>query len=150
MTTWGDNLPRTGGCIAPITYEDGTDGPHRVWLRDEEVPGLAMSRSVGDTIGKKAGVSSEAEITEVGAIRGFGVACGCLENSTVPLCGGGAQVQLTEEDFCIVVATDGLWEFVSNDTVGDIIHRLGVEHGHDEVSGTGVSRGVVVWCCCGC
>ena len=54
-----------GGCIAPITYEDGTDGPHRVWLRDEEVPGLAMSRSVGDTIGKIAGVCSEAEITEV-------------------------------------------------------------------------------------
>ena len=54
-----------GGCIAPITYDDGTDGPHRVWLRDEEVPGLAMSRSVGDTIGKLAGVSSEAEVTEV-------------------------------------------------------------------------------------
>lgn len=96
-----------GGCIAPITYDDGTDGPHRVWLRDEEVPGLAMSRSVGDTIGKIAGVCSEVEVTEV---------------------------QLTGEDFCVVVATDGLWEFLSNESIGDTIYKLSVEHGEDETA----------------
>lgn len=57
-----------GGNIASITYDDGIDGPPRVWLRDEGVPGLAMSRSVGDTIAKQAGVCSEVEVTEVPAL----------------------------------------------------------------------------------
>ena len=31
-----------------VTGEDM--GPKRVWLQDEEVPGLAMSRSLGDYV----------------------------------------------------------------------------------------------------
>jgi hypothetical protein len=31
-------------------------GPYRVWLKDENVPGLAMSRSLGDEVARKAGV----------------------------------------------------------------------------------------------
>lgn len=49
-------------------YEDGVDGPPRVWLRDEGVPGLAMSRSVGDTIAKQAGVCSEVEVQQVSRV----------------------------------------------------------------------------------
>mmetsp|Transcript_27500 Transcript_27500/g.24380 ORF Transcript_27500/g.24380 Transcript_27500/m.24380 type:complete len:99 (+) Transcript_27500:648-944(+) len=31
-------------------------GPYRVWLKDENVPGLAMSRSLGDGVAARAGV----------------------------------------------------------------------------------------------
>ena len=31
-------------------------GPMRVWLQNEDIPGLAMSRSVGDFVAKSVGV----------------------------------------------------------------------------------------------
>ena len=34
-------------------------GPARVWLKDLEVPGLAMSRSLGDYVAQSVGVSPE-------------------------------------------------------------------------------------------
>ncbi len=34
-------------------------GPQRVWLKNENIPGLAMSRSVGDRVAHSVGVSSE-------------------------------------------------------------------------------------------
>ena len=32
-------------------------GPDRVWLKDEDVPGLAMSRSIGDLVAGSVGVT---------------------------------------------------------------------------------------------
>ena len=34
-------------------------GPYRVWLKDEQVPGLAMSRSFGDLVASSVGVICE-------------------------------------------------------------------------------------------
>lgn len=34
-------------------------GPARVWLKHENVPGLAMSRSIGDLVAASVGVSAE-------------------------------------------------------------------------------------------
>lgn len=34
-------------------------GPARVWLKHENVPGLAMSRSIGDFVASSVGVSPE-------------------------------------------------------------------------------------------
>ena len=34
-------------------------GPARVWLKTENVPGLAMSRSIGDFVAASVGVSPE-------------------------------------------------------------------------------------------
>lgn len=34
-------------------------GPQRVWLKTENIPGLAMSRSVGDKVAHSVGVSSD-------------------------------------------------------------------------------------------
>ena len=31
-------------------------GPSRVWLKNEDIPGLAMSRSLGDNIAHRVGV----------------------------------------------------------------------------------------------
>ena len=40
--------------------DDGSkNGPMRVWLKGKEIPGLAMTRSIGDIIASKIGVTCE-------------------------------------------------------------------------------------------
>lgn len=84
-----------GGRVFAVEYDDGIDGPPRVWLGHMDVPGLAMSRSLGDCVAHTAGVSSEPEFTE---------------RELNPL-----------TDKFVVVATDGLWEFVSNQETVDMV-----------------------------
>lgn len=70
-------------------------GPYRVWLKYENYPGLAMSRSIGDQVAKSIGVTSEPEISEF---------------------------NLTEvKPKMIIVASDGVWEFLSNNQVNQIV-----------------------------
>lgn len=45
-----------------LTYNSGFGmnfGPFRVWLKTENFPGLAMSRSIGDFVASTVGVISE-------------------------------------------------------------------------------------------
>jgi serine/threonine protein phosphatase PrpC len=84
-----------GGRVFAVEYDDGVDGPARVWLGHMDVPGLAMSRSLGDAVAHTAGVSSEPEFFEYEFNRG-------------------------REDIIIVMASDGLWEFMSDQEVIDI------------------------------
>ena len=37
-------------------------GPLRVWLKSEDTPGLAMTRSFGDSMAAQVGVHSQPEI----------------------------------------------------------------------------------------
>lgn len=78
-----------------VEYDDGVDGPCRVWLGHMDVPGLAMSRSLGDVVAHTAGVSSEPQFFEYEFNRG-------------------------REDLMLVVASDGLWEFMTDQEVIDI------------------------------
>ena len=73
-------------------------GPYRVWFKNEDFPGLAMSRSIGDRLAHRVGVSDIPEIKE------FNIE----ENS--PL--------------AVVLASDGVWEFMSNEEVCEIIYRF--------------------------
>lgn len=84
----------SGGRVFAVEYDDGIDGPPRVWLGHMDVPGLAMSRSLGDAVAHTAGVVSEPEYF---------------------------SHMLTGSDRCLVIATDGLWEFMSNEEVTDIV-----------------------------
>lgn len=70
------------GRVFEATYDGVRAGPLRVWLPDQELPGLAMSRSLGDRLAKRAGVSYEPEIT---------------------------HTHLTEPGF-VVMGTDGFWD----------------------------------------
>ena len=63
-------------------------GPERVWMKNKEEPGLAMTRSLGDKIAHNIGVSDEPEF------------------KTFTYDG-------TEK--YIIIASDGLWEYVSGD-----------------------------------
>lgn len=84
-----------GGRVFAVEYDDGIDGPPRVWLGHMDIPGLAMSRSLGDVVAHSAGVISEPEFTEY-------------------------ELNPTVDKF-LVVATDGLWEFVDNSETIDIV-----------------------------
>jgi len=63
-------------------------GPDRVWMKNKDEPGLAMTRSLGDKIAHNIGVSDEPEF------------------KAFPYDG--------TEKF-IIIASDGLWEYVSGD-----------------------------------
>jgi len=85
-----------GGRVMPIP---GLNlGPNRVWLSKLDEPGLAMSRSIGDYIAQSAGTSDEPEITQ---------------HTLIP-----------QQDIFIIFASDGIWEFMTNEEVIAILYRL--------------------------
>ena len=58
-----------------------------MWLKYEDIPGLAMSRSFGDSVACKAGVHAVPEIK---------------------------MFEIQPNDKVIVIASDGIWEFLTN------------------------------------
>ena len=84
-----------GGRIESYKDEEGEFvGPERVWLKTEDVPGLAMSRSFGDDVAHTVGVIAQPEIFEY---------------------------NLVNEDKFILLASDGIWEFISSDECVNIV-----------------------------
>ena len=91
-----------GGEVRQIKNELGEGvGPYRVWKRGEGYPGLAMSRSIGDLIGKQIGVIPNPGIIEY---------------------------NLGDKSRYIVVCSDGVWEFLNNENVKDIGKKYYVEN----------------------
>lgn len=68
---------------------------YRVFAKDAAVPGLNMSRALGDLVGhKRAGLSAEPDIAEI-------------DLRSTPLGGTGDRV--------LLLCTDGVWEFIDNE-----------------------------------
>ncbi len=92
-------IEKAGGRVEPfrgIAYLDESgeaQGPARVWMRHEQIPGLAMSRSVGDFVASQLGVVAEPEVI---------------------------AVPLTKDHKFLVLASDGVWEFISSQAVSII------------------------------
>jgi len=97
-------ISAAGGKIKTQTYEDGYT-MHRLYIGQENYPGLAMSRSLGDVCVKDYGVIPTPEVT-------------CRE------------VDLSKRPF-LILSSDGIWEFMSSDDVVkelvDIIENEGVK-----------------------
>mmetsp|Transcript_1987 Transcript_1987/g.3218 ORF Transcript_1987/g.3218 Transcript_1987/m.3218 type:complete len:434 (+) Transcript_1987:250-1551(+) len=92
-----ERVIQSGGRVAPLPGPVGEDpGPRRVWLADIDVPGLAMSRSLGDDVAHSVGVSSEPQIM--------------------------AHTLDAEGDIFLVYASDGIWEFLENEQVANLIY----------------------------
>ena len=87
-------IERSGGRVDKIYGM----GPYRVWFKNEDFPGLAMSRSIGDRLAHRVGVSDIPEIKE------FNI------DENTPL--------------AVVLASDGVWEFMSNEEVSEIVYRF--------------------------
>lgn len=57
-------IKMNGGRVFPYLDDDGEQmGPFRVWIKERNVPGLAMTRSFGDYVASTVGVISEPEVT---------------------------------------------------------------------------------------
>jgi serine/threonine protein phosphatase PrpC len=94
-------------------------GPYRVWFKNEDYPGLAMSRSIGDKLAHKVGVSDVPEIKE------FNI------SDVDPL--------------AIVVASDGVWEFMSNEEVRNLVMNYAYSKDANLCAKTIVEKARVVW-----
>jgi serine/threonine protein phosphatase PrpC len=73
---------------------DDSGDPPRVWAPGQSYPGCAFTRSIGDAVGEELGVTPEPEIS---------------------------TLQLSERDEFIVLASDGVWEFLTNQSVCDMV-----------------------------
>lgn len=90
-----ERIMACNGRVDPFREPNGDPiGPHRVWLRNENVPGLAMSRSLGDLVASSVGVIPEPEFFEI---------------------------ELNEDDKILLLASDGIWEFIQNE---DAINQI--------------------------
>lgn len=91
-----ERIVSMGGLVRRLMDEFGNDvGPWRVWKKFTNGPGLAMSRSLGDTLGKEVGVISDPLVTA-------------------------HQIQVAD-DFFVVGATDGVWDVMENQEVADFV-----------------------------
>ncbi|KAK6915636.1 PPM-type phosphatase-like domain, partial [Dillenia turbinata] len=92
------NLPqeaeRITQCKGRVFCLEDEPGVHRLWLPDGETPGLAMSRAFGDYCVKDFGLISVPEVT---------------------------QWNITSRDHFIVLATDGVWDVISNQEAVQIV-----------------------------
>ena len=94
-------------------------GPFRVWFKNEDYPGLAMSRSIGDQLAHKVGVSDIPEIKEFN-----------LENL---------------EPLAIIVASDGIWEFMPNEDVKNIVMNYAYSKDANLCSKNLVEKARLIW-----
>jgi len=99
----------SGGTVSRMINVEKNEeeiGPYRVWDKTQDKgPGLAMSRSIGDGQAKNLGVLAEPDIFEY---------------------------TLNEGDKFIVCASDGIWEYLSNDNVMNIIKDIYEKEGKAE------------------
>jgi serine/threonine protein phosphatase PrpC len=94
--------------ISPVTDHDGTEEMHdyrdliegeeeesglRVWQKEEDTPGVTYTRSIGDSVAKELGVIADPEMV---------------------------MLNLEAENDVIVLASDGIFEFLTNQSVIDI------------------------------
>ena len=85
------------GLIQPFIEDGEFVGPQRVWIKEDDVPGLAMTRSFGDRMAATVGVISEPEIKEY---------------------------IFNPNDKFMIIASDGIWEFISSQECIDIIKEF--------------------------
>jgi len=74
--------------------DDDSGDPPRVWLKTKMVPGCAFTRSIGDAIGEQVGVYATPEVV---------------------------AHTLTDADKYCLIASDGVWEFLTNQTVLNMV-----------------------------
>ena len=92
-----ERIKSYGGRIRPMRDEDGNFiGPLRVYMKEKDIPGLAMTRSFGDYYASTAGTISIPEVTEH---------------------------KLIPEDKFLVLASDGLFEFIDSNEVVNIVSK---------------------------
>jgi len=89
-----NRVTQKGGIVKQLKDSMGNGaGPFRVFAQGKDYPGLAMSRSIGDSIAKSLGVIAEPGLVEY---------------------------LINESTKFVVLASDGVWEFLDNEKVKNI------------------------------
>lgn len=88
-------IEESGGVVEKYREANGElDGPYRVWVKGEEFPGLAVSRSLGDSIAENVGVVSDPEII---------------------------VKDIDSSARYVVLASDGVWDFLDGEDIIRIV-----------------------------
>ena len=97
-------------------------GPHRVWFSHIQYPGLAMSRAFGDLPCRRLGVSPDPEVTVVDLGAGWGGPgkAGAGGGKAGGGASGGEAQGEADDELMLVVASDGVWEYMTNDDAAEI------------------------------
>ena len=117
-------IEQMGGRVEPFKGNNYADmygapiGPARVWLQHDQIPGLAMSRSIGDFVAGEVGVISEPDIQ---------------------------QLELTNEHKFLVLASDGIWEFLSNQAVIELVAQFWEAGNIEGACERAVKEAVIQW-----
>ena len=97
-------IKKRGGFVSPPEEEWG--GPARVWLdANMTLPGLAMARSIGDHLVSAVGVIAEPEVKKFSL-------------------GKPPEDEAADGPLFIVMASDGVWEFIDNDEAVAIVGQF--------------------------
>ena len=87
-----------GGVVEQVIDEtDETVGPYRIWKKGATYPGLAISRTIGDSDAKKIGVIANPDFIEY---------------------------TITPQTKYIIACSDGIWEFLKNEEVMKIANQF--------------------------
>ena len=115
-----ERIKKCGGFVERCIYEDGkADGPFRVWNSPNlESPGLAIARSIGDLDAASLGVISEPEF---------------------------CQKSIKKEMNFIVIASDGVWEYLDNKNVCHIVKNFFSNGTAKEASEELVKKSREIW-----
>jgi len=90
---------KSGGRVIRLKDEYGSPiGPYRIWKQEGHLPGLAMSRSIGDQVASEVGVIATPIVLEFEPAPGF--------------------------DQFLIVASDGLWDVMSNSEAVTFVDRF--------------------------
>ena len=114
-----NRIIQSGGIIKQLKDSMGVEsGPFRVFSRGSIYPGLAMSRSFGDSIAKNLGVISEPRIIEY---------------------------NLNEKTKYIILASDGVWEFLDNEKVKNIGKQYYLNYNSKELCEELYNNSLIQW-----
>lgn len=92
-------IEAAGGRVEPMCGPNGQSvGPPRIWFQGENTPGLTLSRAMGDFVATSIGVIASPDVT---------------------------AVSLSSGNAFVILASDGIWEFVSEQEAADLVRSYG-------------------------
>ncbi|EGR29818.1 protein phosphatase 2c, putative [Ichthyophthirius multifiliis] len=114
-----NRIIKAGGRVESQAHYNGQPvGPLRVWQQNADIPGLAMTRSMGDRAGIPAGITADPEINEI---------------------------QLTAEDKFIVIASDGIWDFMNDFDVVKCVEQFYDKKNADQAAECLINQAIQAW-----
>ena len=112
-------INRMGGVVDKVTDENGEKtGPYRVYIKDKDQPGLAMSRSFGDKKAKSCGVIPYPDIREY---------------------------NINNDCNYMIICSDGVWEFLSNEEVMEIGNKYYNENNINGLCNALLKKSTEIW-----